>query len=165
MRNKLRRCWRRARQVRSRMPQEEFDYVEFENARFRAYKQDKVDEMHVEDQHAWFSGWDADYGWDDEEVQSARSLFWIRKARRLYVDLPPDSRRQNYDEDEYWTRLRLSERSVLTDKGVAFIRRAIREETQARQESLFKWLTVFIGIGVVVSPIAQALIAYFFGRN
>ena len=165
MRKMLKRCWRWARQVRSRMPKEEFDYREFENARFRAYKRDNVDVMHGEDQHAWFSNWDADYGWDDEEVQGARSLFWLRKARRLYVDLPPDSRRQYYDEDDYWTRLKFSDRSVLTDKGVAFIRRAIREETQVRQESLFKWLTIFIGVGVVVSPIASALIAYFFGGN
>ena len=165
MRKTLKRCWRWTRRVSSRIPKEEFDYREFENTRFRAYKRDNVDAMHGEEQHAWFSDWDADYGWHEEEVQRARSLFWLRKARRLYVDLPPNSL-HSQDEDDYWTRLKyISNASVLTEKGVAFIRRAIREEAQARQESLFKWLTIFIGVGVVVSPIASALIVYFFGGN
>ena len=34
----LKRCWRWTRRVSSRIPKEEFDYREFENTRFRAYK-------------------------------------------------------------------------------------------------------------------------------
>ena len=158
MRKMLKRFWRWARQVRSRMPKEEFDYVEFRNTVLRAYKRDNVDAMHVEDQYAWTESWDADHGMDDEEVQRKRSLFWVLKARRMYVDLPPDSRLKYDDRDDYWTRLQYTESSVLKDKGVAFIRRAIREETQVRQESLFKWLTIIIGFGVVVSALASVFL-------
>jgi hypothetical protein len=75
-----------------------------------------------------------------EDIDIHFSSYLLRKARRLFVPIPP------HDREGMWRKLDLTERWVLTEKGAVEVRAAIRTEQKEGSERFILLCSVVTGI-------------------
>ena len=93
-------------------------------------------------------GWYVDImGWQ-EEYDSLRTSHWRKKAVNCLVELPPRN-----EEDDYWERTQMSGEWVLTDKGIAHVRSAVRQEMLASSELWFRVAALLLGALAVLAAV------------
>ena len=95
----------------------------------RSYKREGVEDFSQRERAEWNLGWDLDYSMALEDFHIERSQHWWGKAERMLVEEPPESKEDQFGTG-YWDSPRHTQRvyRFLTDKGVAYVRQAIREE-------------------------------------
>ena len=109
----------------------------------REYNQKEVYLWVQEDLEEWLSGWYAELDIARAPYDQLRTSYWRRKAMSKLVELPSRT-----DGEGYWERSPVSGYWVLTDKGVASVRAAVRQETLASTEMIFRvGLIVVAAIG------------------
>ena len=142
------------RRTVARQSAEQFALERLRKRMDRSYKLEGVRDFSYEEFAEWSMDWEPDYSEALEEFHIARSRYWVRRAHRMLIDLPPESK-----EDElgmaYWEfpyRSRLRSR-ILTDRGVAYVRRAIRDE-QLERHRLLRENPLFIMVVSMVSAVA-----------
>lgn len=78
----------------------------------------------------------------EEEIDEVLTRNMIGSARKLRVMVPPYPEGLEHGEEaEHWRRGQYTDRYLLTEKGYAVVRDAIREERKARQELNSHWVT------------------------
>ena len=103
----------------------------------------------------WMSDWDADIEDSRDEYMRHRTRYWTRKALGRLVELPD----WNF-ENGYWEQSKLYPDRLLTDKGVFYIRSAVRQEDLSRMEGRYKWSTVASAAVAAVASVATAYFAF-----
>ena len=113
-------------------------------------------EMDIQEFMRKWEDWDADLMPLRADYEGERSAYWCQKALSKLVELPvmfemddrhPGGRSlTDYWKDDGWTGA-----AILSDKGVAYIRSAAREETLASLELWFK-------VGLIVIPAGTVLV-------
>ena len=81
----------------------------------------------------WVTSWDAEIEIARVAYDEFRTSHWRQKAIDKLVELPARD-----EKGEFWHRSPVSGNWVLTDKGVATIRAAVRQETLASTELCFR---------------------------
>jgi hypothetical protein len=89
--------------------------------------------------------WSADGRQVEDEIDEIVSQRLLKRARRLDVPIPSPLF-GNLEEDEFWDRSYSSGGYILTRKGRAVLRDAVRKEKRERFESKARWITLFTGI-------------------
>ena len=101
----------------------------------------------------------------EEEWQYLDQETLLRKARHLWISLPPRVARnvlEDDKDDEYWEGLPLTNQWILKPKGLRQIRTEIREERKARRDYILGWISPFVGI---ISALVGAVVGYFLGSR
>lgn len=89
----------------------------------------------------------------NEEIETLTSDYLCEQASILQVPLP--AWKSEDEQDGSWERTYQLQNWVLTRKGMAEVRAAIREEKAARHEVFLSWVTPLIGlIGALTGLIA-----------
>ena len=112
-------------------------------------------EMDIHEFGRRWAEWEAELMPLRAEYEGERSAYWRQKALSKLVELPvmfelddrhPGGRSlTDYWKDDGWTGA-----VILSDKGVAYIRTAAREETLASLELWFKFGLIFVPAGTVL---------------
>ena len=107
----------------------------------------------------WMSDWDANI----EEFRDAylrhRSRYWTRKAVDKLVELPATDA-----ENGFWEQSRLYPDRLLTDKGVFYVRSAVRQETLTSMEGRYRWGTIASAALAALASVATAYFAFVVSR-
>ncbi len=85
-----------------------------------------------------------------EEQQQYYDNKLIKKARRYYIPIPPHSDKNVWEEhcEDEW---------FLTEKGVSFLRKSVREEQKASRERILAWVPLISAIAVLLGAILGLL--------
>ena len=125
-------------------------------ARDRDYAKERASLRKQDDYYEWLSGWDGRIIPARDDYEGARTSDWRRKAVGRLVELP--SRRE---QDGYWRQTHDTGEWVLTDRGVAYIRSAVRQEELASSEMGFRRLHIVLSVAaLVISAFSAALVIY-----
>lgn len=89
--------------------------------------------------------WSADGQLAEHEIEEMVSQRLLQRARRLDVPIPSPLFAK-LEEDEFWDRSNFTGGYILTRKGRAMLRDAVRKEKRERFESKARWITLFTGI-------------------
>ena len=101
----------------------------------------------------WMSGWDADIEEIRDEYLRHRTRYWTRKAVDILVELP------DWDvENGFWEQSKLYPDRVLTDKGVFYVRSAVRQEAVSSMEGRYRLGTI---ASAAIAALASVATAYF----
>lgn len=96
----------------------------------------------------WFGGWEVDIQDYRDEYLRHRTSHWTRKAVSKLVEVP------SWGEAEgCWERSPGFGNWVLTDKGVARIRAAVREESLANTELPIRYVVTVVAVASVLVAI------------
>ena len=133
----------------------EREYRKMLRARDKEYREIK-NELDTEEKFgSWFHSWEEPIETTKAEYKRYRSACWENRARKLLVELP----QHDYQEaDGYWER-QIEGYIVLTDKGVAHVRAAVREEVKAGSEMFFRWAIVALAFLTFCSAAANVIVA------
>ena len=123
------------------------NYRKILKQRDRDYARSGVARFSRDDRAQWFSEWDAQAEPLRLWCERWRSAHWVRKARECLVELLPREPDQGF-----WETSPFYGRHVLTDKGVAHVRAAVRGEILAGAEIWFR-------IAVVVIPLLSVILS------
>ena len=111
----------------------------------------------AEDYFKWASEWDFETQSEREDFLTHRTAYWRKKSTAKPIELPPDSKEDQYGTG-YWEQSEYSQgKRFLTDKGVAYVRDAVRQETLASSELFFRVAAVVIGASLVVLSLVSVL--------
>ena len=136
-----------------RKSQEEIEYTRLLRARDRDYAKEKGNLRTREELDQWWAGWEADIRVARYDYYRVMTSYWMRKATDKRVELPPDN-----EKDGYWDRDGFPWLGrTLTDKGIAYVRNAVRQETLASSELFFRVAAVVIGASLVVLSLISVL--------
>ena len=156
MRSNIVRMQRVLMRIISRQSKEELEYKGWLEARDRDYAKKKAS-LHTEnDFSAWMASWDADIDISRDDYFRVRTSHWTKKATDRLVELPP----RNIDDrsgEGYWERSRFGPGEFLTDKGVAYIRKAVREEQRESWEMRFRVASGLFSASALVISIVSIL--------
>ena len=87
-----------------------------------------------------------------DDIELLVSRFWLRRAQRLFVPTP------DRKDAEMWKECIYTHSSVLTDKGITCLRKAVREEETAARDSWAHIAALLIGaVGAITGLIAVIL--------
>ena len=139
---------RRFRIAILRKSEEEIEYKDWLRARDRSYagEKKKGNLRTREELDAWFADWDAEIELARYNYYRAMTSHWRIKAADKLVELPPKNQKDEYWEGSDFSRYELT----LTDKGIAYIRNAVRQETLASSELFFRVAAVIISALLVI---------------
>lgn len=128
--------------------------------RDREYRQKRKNGEFVNynDFQSWMSSWYVEAEPLEDDVNHHETQHWRKKAVDKLVELPPRNRESDLDGDGYWKQGAWGG-WVLSDKGVYYVRSAVRQEVLGGSESYFRWLTLaFAGLAAAAASIAAAVI-------
>lgn len=146
---------RRFRIAILRKSEEEIEYKDWLRAQDRDYTEKKK-KGHLrtrEELDEWWSEWNAEIEFPRYRYYRAMTSHWRAKAADKLVELPPYSERDGYWEGSDFSRHGLT----LTDKGIAYVRAAVRQETLASSELFFRVVAVVIGASLVILSLISVL--------
>ena len=103
----------------------------------------------------WMSNWDANIEECRDEYLRHRSRYWTRKAIDKLIELPDTDA-----ENGFWEQSRLYPDRLLTDKGVFYVRSAVRQETLSNMEGRYKWGIVASAALAALASVATACFAF-----
>lgn len=109
--------------------------------RDRDYAKEKAKLRKSDEYFKWLSDWDGCIMPAREDYQRIRTSHWRRKAVGRLVELPP-----RCEHDGYWRQTEDTEEWVLTDRGVAYGRSAVRQEDLARSEMWFRVIPIVLSV-------------------
>ena len=118
-------------------------------AREREFSKLKDGFKTADDYSLWATEWDFETQSEREDFLAQRTAYWRQKSTARLVELPPSNKDDVYG-DGYWEQSEFGPMWFLTDKGVAYIRNAVRQETLASSELFFRSAAVVIGTSLVV---------------
>ena len=95
----------------------------YSGARDRDYAKQKASLQTEKDFGAWVTDWEPDIMLLETDYLLARTSHWRRRAMASLVELPPRSK-EDVAGQGYWERTDFSRLWLLTDKGVAYTRKA-----------------------------------------
>ena len=118
----------------------------------------KAGELHEQDGYQnWASGWDADIVFFQEDVDALVTQHWRKKAESKLIELPPRDRETDLSGEGYWDQ-GMTSGWALTDKGIAYVRDAVRNEQLSSSELYFRFATViFAGVAALASITAAVV--------
>lgn len=123
-------------------------YKRMLKARDQDYSQKKETLRSQDAYDEWAAHWYAEIEIARVEYDQFRTSHWRKRAIDKLVELPPRD-----EEGEFWERSPVSGNWVLTDKGVATIRAAVRQETLASTELWFRYGFIAIALISAVSSL------------
>ena len=87
-----------------------------------------------------------------EDIGSLVTQRLLRKARKLMLPIP------EHGDENLWERCQYSNRSNLTEKGIAELRATIRREEKENREIYFPWIAALTGlVGAITGLVAIIL--------
>jgi hypothetical protein len=90
----------------------------------------------------------------EEEYRLLLTRYWTKQARDRFIPRPAIR-----EDEEYWELTGFTQRWVLTDKGVSYLRSAIRQESMLSHEGFFRWAAIILGLLAVAIPMVVRFLA------
>ena len=123
--------------------------------RDRDYQRIKETLQTRDERDEWFASRAGDIEEARVDYDQLRTSHWRNKAISKLVELPP------YDwqsPNGHWQQSIVTGAVVLTDRGVAFIRTRVRQESLSSSEMFFRWAMALVAVLGILSGVATSLV-------